>query len=57
MVVRLDCEHTFTTALYGRILLNGKFFSFYLWKWDDTESLDAAASNGPIVPTTDDRGL
>lgn len=57
MVVRLDCEHTFTTALYGRILLNGKFFSFYLWKWDDTESLDTAASNGPIVPTTDDRGL
>ena len=26
MVVRLDCEHTFTTALYGPILLNGKIF-------------------------------
>ena len=29
MVVRLDCEHTFTTALYGRILLNGKVFLFF----------------------------
>ena len=28
MVFWLDCEHTFTAALYGRILLNRKLFLF-----------------------------